>query len=122
MNNDCYDFGEILKNLRKSRKLTQKQLAEKLNVTEGTISKYEKGTVYPPFDSIRSLSAILNVPVDTLLGTEVKNNISTFGLTESQIEIVIEMVDLFREKNSARKQRSEDYFSVLGKITHELHK
>ena len=47
--NKPYDFGEILKKLRKMKKMTQKQLAEKLNVTVTAISKYESNTAMPPF-------------------------------------------------------------------------
>ena len=39
-----YDFGFVLKQERKKRGLTQKQLGDKLNVSEATICKYENNT------------------------------------------------------------------------------
>lgn len=120
--NDIYDFGVILRELRKSRNLTQKRLAEKLEVTEATVSKYEGGTAFPPFDKMRTLSNVLNVSIDTLYGTEPRNTISTFGLNEAQTDLINEITDILRAKNSGNKKRFEEYCTIIGKLTTELQK
>lgn len=120
--NEIYDFGIILRELRKSRNLTQKRLAEKLEVTEATVSKYEGGTAFPPFDKIRALSNILNVSVDTLYGTEPRNTISSFGLNDNQTALLVELADALRAKNAGNKKRFEEYCTIIGKLTTELQK
>lgn len=43
-----YSFGDILRQLRIDKGLTQKQLADKLELSVTAVSKYELGTAYPP--------------------------------------------------------------------------
>ena len=62
------DFGERLKNLRKSAGITQQELADRLNVHVQTVSKWERGLFEPDFSMLGELSAILGVPLERLLG------------------------------------------------------
>lgn len=57
-----------LKDLRKSKKLTQKQLAEKINVTHVSISGYESGNRTPDTDTLQRLADYFEVSTDYLLG------------------------------------------------------
>ena len=61
------EFAEKLITLRKSRDLTQEQLAEQLNVSRQSISKWESGQVIPEVEKIIELSKAFNVTVDYLL-------------------------------------------------------
>ena len=61
-------FGKTLAKLRKERKLTQQELADLLDVTNKTISKWETNTTAPDIDTLKRISQVLNVPVDVLLG------------------------------------------------------
>ena len=63
-----YSFGKTLAKLRKERKLTQQELADLLNVTNKTISKWETNTTAPDIDTLKRISQVLKVPVDVLLG------------------------------------------------------
>lgn len=61
-------FGEKLRNLRRQKKLTQGQLAEKIGVSVRMIIKYEHGESYPRSREIYArLADILAVPVNYLL-------------------------------------------------------
>ena len=60
-------FPERLKEARKAKKLTQKELAEKLGITENNIGHYENGRNKPPFEIILKLCKELNVSADWLL-------------------------------------------------------
>ncbi|PEB20347.1 helix-turn-helix domain-containing protein [Bacillus toyonensis] len=60
-------FGEKIKELRKSNKLTQKQLAEKLGKAESTIRMWELGTNTPNAKTITELSKVLNVGYTDLM-------------------------------------------------------
>lgn len=64
-------FGDNLKKARKDKRLSQEALAEKLNVVRQTISKWEKGLSIPDGDMLIKLSQVLEVPVETLLGSKV---------------------------------------------------
>ena len=61
------DFSEKLLTMRKSRNLTQEQLAEQLDVSRQTISKWESGQAMPELDKIVALSNLFDVTVDYLL-------------------------------------------------------
>lgn len=61
-------LNENIKSLRKSKGLSQEELAVKLNVVRQTISKWEKGLSVPDSDMLISISKVLETPVSTLLG------------------------------------------------------
>lgn len=61
-------FNNRLKAARKAKKLTQEQLAGKLQTTKGTISNYENGHSTPSNEMLVLLSKILDVTTDYLLG------------------------------------------------------
>ena len=62
-------FSENLKKIRKEKGLSQEALSEKLNIVRQTISKWEKGLSIPDGDMLIKLSQVLEIPVETLLGT-----------------------------------------------------
>ena len=118
-----YDLGALIRKLRKGRKITQKKLGEMLDVTEGTISKYEANLMIPPLETLRSIASIFNVSMDTLCGMKHQGTLSTHGLTESQTETLRSLVDAYRAKNAQlSRQLTQEQFAVLGKITAELTK
>lgn len=64
------EFHEKLQELRKSRGLTQEELAEGLYVSRTAISKWESGRGYPNIDSLREISKYFSVTIDDLLSSE----------------------------------------------------
>ena len=62
--------GQLLKELRKSKKLNQSFFAEMLGISLTAYQKYEYGTAEPTFDAISKLADFYNVSVDFLLGRE----------------------------------------------------
>lgn len=64
------EFGEKISALRKKQGLTQLQLAEKLNVSNKTISRWETGEGYPDISVLSALANHLHVTVDQLLADE----------------------------------------------------
>lgn len=69
---DAVKFGSLLKELRKERELTQEQLAEKLGVTNRTVSRWETGTNVPDLDILIELSEFYQIDVKELLNGERK--------------------------------------------------
>lgn len=64
-------LNENMKAIRKSKGLSQQELAVKLNVMRQTISKWEQGLSVPDSDMLISISEALDTPVSTLLGENV---------------------------------------------------
>ena len=64
------EFYEKLQELRKSRGLTQEELAEALFVSRTAISKWESGRGYPSIDSLKEISRYFSVSIDDLLSGE----------------------------------------------------
>ncbi len=64
------NFDEKLQSLRKSNGITQEELAEKLEVTRQTISKWECGESTPDFRNLVKISEIFKVSIDFLLKDE----------------------------------------------------
>jgi transcriptional regulator with XRE-family HTH domain len=64
------EFHEKLQELRKSRQLTQEELAEALYVSRTAISKWESGRGYPSIDSLKEISLYFSVTIDELLSSE----------------------------------------------------
>lgn len=69
-------FSEKLLTLRKANDLTQEQLAEKLDVSRQSISKWESGQATPDLDKIVAISAIFDVTTDYLLKTSEIDDLS----------------------------------------------
>jgi len=63
-------FGKRLKSIRKARNLSQTEVANKLGVTQGFVSRLEKDSRTPNVEMLRKLSAILGVSESNLLGKE----------------------------------------------------
>ena len=53
-------FGENLKLIRKNKNMSQEELAEKVNVTRQSVSKWENGEAYPEMNNILELCKIFN--------------------------------------------------------------
>ena len=64
------EFNEKLQELRKSRSLTQEELAEALFVSRTAISKWESGRGYPSIDSLKEISRYFSVTIDDLICSE----------------------------------------------------
>ncbi len=64
------EFHEKLQQLRKSRGLTQEELAQALYVSRTAISKWESGRGYPGIDLLKAIAAYFSVSIDDLLSGE----------------------------------------------------
>ena len=95
-------LNENIKAIRKSKGLSQQELAVKLNVVRQTVSKWEQGLSVPDSDMLISISKVLETPVGTLLGETV---------TETEVDNIkaisekLEVIDwqLAQRKNTRRK-------------------
>lgn len=61
-------YTERLKQARKEKELTQKQLADRVYIHKNLISAYECGTIIPPFTTVIAIAKVLEVSLDWLAG------------------------------------------------------
>ena len=85
-------LGDNIQKLRKDLKLSQEQLAEKIDVTRQTISNWELGETSPNPEQLKLLSKALNVSIDELLNNDVKSVIiDKVSNTEKLAGIIIKI-------------------------------
>lgn len=63
-------FDENLRAFRKQKEFSQEYLAEKMNVSRQTFSKWENGTAMPDLKKLTDLATLFDVSMDELLGTK----------------------------------------------------
>lgn len=109
-------FGEKIKNARKAKKLTQKQLAEKIGAAHNSISDWENDKNKPDPDTIESLCWVLEITPNYLLATSSDDFSPAEKLMVKMYnELDLhgkEMVDLVLEKEHERVT------SLKNKVTH----
>ncbi len=95
-------LNENIKIIRKSKGLSQEELAVKLNVVRQTISKWENGLSVPDADMLISISEVLETPVSALLGeTVTRPEADDLKAICEKLETI--NLQLARRKDAARK-------------------
>ena len=95
-------LNENIKAIRKSKGLSQQELAVKLNIVRQTVSKWEQGLSVPDADLLISLSEALETPVSTLLGeTVIETEVDTLKAISEKLEVI--NMQLAQRKNTRRK-------------------
>ena len=90
-------FGKRLAQLRKERGLTQKELADKVDVSRRIIVYYEVESNYPPTHLIVPLAKALNVTTEKLLG--IKESKETVDVRFSTLWRKLKVLETFSEKD-----------------------
>lgn len=95
-------LSENMKAIRKSKGLSQQELAIKLNVVRQTISKWEQGLSVPDSDMLISISEVLETPVSTLLGeTVIETEVDHLKVISEKLEVI--NLQLAQRKTTRRK-------------------
>ena len=82
-------LNKNIKSIRKSKGLSQEELAVKLNVVRQTISKWEQGLSVPDSEMLISISEALETPVSTLLGEPiVESKIDDLKAISKKLEVI----------------------------------
>lgn len=89
-------IGKFISERRKAKKLTQEQLAEKLNISDRAISKWERGLCLPDASIMLELCKILNINVNELLSGEMLNEKE---YNEKAEELLLELKKQEEEKD-----------------------
>jgi len=102
-------FGDNLKTIRKSKKMSQEQLAEKVNVSRQSVSKWENGEAYPEMNNILQLCKIFNCKINDLVHTDMSD------ISSLDEEIIMNVVKFNENKQNQVKSLS-NVISLIGKI------
>ena len=95
-------LSENMKAIRKSKGLSQQELAVKLNVVRQTISKWEQGLSVPDSDMLVLISEVLETPVSTLLGeTVAETETDSIKAIAEKLEVI--NLQLAQRKTTKRK-------------------
>lgn len=95
-------LNENIKTIRKSKGLSQEELAVKLNVVRQTVSKWEQGLSVPDADMLILISEVLDTPVSTLLGENVaEKEVDELKMLSEKLEVI--NLRLARNKAARRK-------------------
>lgn len=111
-------LSENLKNIRKSKGLSQEELAAKLNVVRQTVSKWEKGLSVPDSEMLIEISSQLETPVSILLGETLAPTQDT-----DTVQILSEKLTLNNEqlvRNAERKRKVGRIISIVGVVAVSL--
>ena len=111
------EFAERLKTLRKQVKLTQAQIAEKLDISQQAYASWERGVKKPTQENLVKIAQILNVSVDYLVGNSEKKSdelgniellfrMNSKGLTAEEKEVFKkELIDFMEERKKLFEKR-----------------
>lgn len=91
-----YSLGSRLRDLRGKKKLTQTQVAKRLNLSKATISGYENNIKTPSIDVLIQLSVLYGASTDYILGLEKRKMLLIDGLSESEQEIFNALLEEFK--------------------------
>ncbi|PDY76971.1 MULTISPECIES: helix-turn-helix domain-containing protein [Bacillus cereus group] len=92
-------FGKTLRQLRKSRDLTQIELAEILNLSQSQIKNWETGRFQPDIETLANMASFFNVSLDVLVGFS--NNFED----EPIQQVISEARSTYGALNDAQKER-----------------
>lgn len=109
---DQVKIGKFISECRKKQKLTQSELAEKLNITDRAVSRWETGRGLPDSSLMLDLCNILNISVNELLSGQ------TIEMENCNKEIENKLIEMIKAKEEADKRllRLEIFIGVLSLI------
>lgn len=118
------EFSKRLKKLRLSKGLSQKELADMLNIGRTTVCEYEQGKIVPKQDGLLELSKIFNVSTDYLTG--VSNNPKPINDSMSDVSYLLKTIhNVLLDNDSTKilyegKQLSKNEISFIGQLIQQL--
>ena len=109
--------AEMLRELRKSKKLSQKEVAGKLNIPATTYNTYESGRTEPPIEILVRLSYLYKISVDLLVQRN-RTYKTTDDIGKQMANVKDELVQLGKEYAESGKEIPgiTDFFATLNKL------
>lgn len=107
-------FNDNLKNLLLQNNKTQQQLADFLNTTQQTISRWIKGSNQPDFYNLLKMADYFDCSVDYLLGREDDFGVVQSSAPNSLTALESELLSLFRALDTSAQHKAIGYVYALG--------
>lgn len=97
------DIGAKIKTLRKGRKLTQQELADKLGITRATVSNYEVGRRHPHISELKRFADFFGVGIDY------------FGVVpkDELFDLLTRAREVFNSPEVSKEKKEELYKSIM---------
>ncbi len=109
------NFGDVLRELLENSNLSQKKMAEDLNISASAVGNYVRNNREPDFETLKKIAGYFHVSIDFLLSYSMDNKHPDYRdqkllqifhtLTEEQKELYIEQGNLFIKSNQKKKQK-----------------
>lgn len=112
------NFGDVLRELLEEHDISQKQLAEELNISASALGNYVRNNREPDFEILKKIARYFCVSTDFLLNYQSDSQsdyrdqklLQIFhSLTEEQKDLFIEQGKLFIRSNSRKKEKSSHF-------------
>lgn len=120
-------IGENIKKARKSKKMTQKELAKFIGKSERMVQKYEKGEIEPSFETLEKIAGTLEVFVfefldDNVYVTSSENSVEIKKYTKFDEELIRELLKTLVHEEELKFYNlfDDDYTLLLNSIKHNL--
>lgn len=101
-------LSDNIKTLRKSKGLTQEELANRINVVRQTVSKWEKGYSVPDAEMLKKIAEVLETDVSQLLGSTIE--------IDANADLVAEQLSRINEQLAIRNRRARRIWKTVGVI------
>ena len=105
-------FGDNLQNLRKLKKMSQEKLAEKVDVSRQSISKWERGESYPTMNNIMALCEIFHCNINEL----VQENLTDINSLDEEIKMSVVKFKAEKQKKMKGISKAIYILARIGKI------
>lgn len=102
---DAEKVGKRIAELRKEQGLTQKELASKLHITDGAVSKWERGINFPDLS--------LMEPLATALGTSVIQLLSLESATNHEVASAMSQISLTEKKRMIKNFKIRAFLNII---------
>lgn len=111
---DNQKFGKFIKELRKKSNMTQKELGEKLNVTDKAVSKWERGLSFPDITIINSLAETFGITSSEILNAELgkKEEIDI----EKAVQEAVENIMKEKEKRQEKRKKIQKIITIISTV------
>ena len=103
---EAKQFGQFIAGIRKEKKMTQAELAEKIHVTDKAISRWERGLGFPDIQTLEPLAQVLGISVLELMRSEKKKPTGDMDTTETQYTQK-EVAEMLQNADDISKQQKK---------------
>lgn len=101
---EVYDFGLRLRELREAKKLSQTEVAARLNVGRSTISGYESNTITPSLEQFTRLAILYNTSLDYMMGLDNRTCFYLDDLSKEQQQTILDIVNRLKQSFLSEEQ------------------